>query len=421
MFTSTALAAYTKRTYDSKAVDNSISAAEDAILKVIKKDPSGSGEDHSWLCDADDAFNGSPDFSIAQAASVANDIAVGTKFRSDWNDWSALAQLTESIIGKTRNNDGAWMQATDTAIKKSLRAIAHANGVFLQGRGWGEICTIAGLSGATFRPAVRSDITKFVKGMPLVFSLTEHADLLRSATVIYVTAVSYTAGAELVTCNAAPPGATANGDTVFFAGARQNSATPSRLVPIGMGGWFINQQAGSADLADVTLTGTGFLNASRASNSRLYGNFVDATAGGSKLQALIQVCQDAITYGNAKRLEMFCNKDVFTEICGDLQNAVRYDGNPAAKTVGTNRLLILADGGVEAHLQTSRLTNVNQAWGFDPTDIIHYSIEQAPHISNEDGLTWCRMASSAGYETRWFQQSMFKFKNSPAGARVQFV
>jgi len=202
MFTQAALTNYTKRTYDSKMVDNSISAFEDPAFKAIKKDPGGQGgEDHTWLCDADDAFNGSPDFSIAQTEASSNDIVVGTKFRSDWFDWSAVAQLTESIINKTRNNDGAWMQATDTAVRKTLRAIAHANGVIFQGQGWGEITKIQSVSGSTFVPNPKSDISKFVKGMPVVFSDTLHTSVLRSATVRYVTAVSYTAGNELVTLN----------------------------------------------------------------------------------------------------------------------------------------------------------------------------------------------------------------------------
>jgi hypothetical protein len=416
-FTGTALNAYTKRTYDPKFIENSMTSLEEKILRVIKKETDGSGEQYSYLADADDSFNGSADFPTAQNAAANNANTVGSKFLLDWNDYSAVAQITSSIIGKTRNNDGAWQKAVDVAMRKTMKSIAHANAVFLQGYGWGEIGKIQSVSGSTFVPNPVSDIFKYVKGMPLHFSASLHANALRTATVIYVTGVNYTSGSELVTCSAAvAPGA--NGDYAFIAGCRQDSGSPARIALPGLGVYLPDQKSGR-DLPDTTISQFG--GPDRSTNSRLYGTYQDATAGGNILEALIDAVQTSITIGNAKKMECFGSKGTYTQVVKDLQNAVRYDGNPTSKTVGTNRLLILADGDVEAHLQVSRTTNDNMIWGFDPGTIIMKSIGGAPHIDMEDGLTMARQSASAGYEVRWFQQATLELSNPASALRVQLV
>jgi hypothetical protein len=422
-FNATALNAYVKRTYDPKYIDNSMTSVQDKILSVIKKATDGSGENYSFLVDADDSFNGSASFAIAQAAASANDNTVGIKLLSDWNDYSAVAQITESIIGKTRNNDGAWQKAVDVAMKKTLAGIAHANAVLLQSYGWGDIGAITGVSGATFRPSIRSNITKYVKGMPLHFSASIHSNGLRSSTVLYVTGVNYTPGAELVTCNANLATVSAvDNDWSFIAGCRQDSATPSRIALCGFNAWFPNQND-ATDMADATIIGTTFYSASsaRSTNSRLYGTFVDGTSSGSALAALMDGCQESITMGNAKKLRCFASKAVWKDIAKDLQSLVEYKDNPGSKSVGTRRLTIVAEGDCEATLEVSRTTNDNQIWGFDENQVILKSIGGAPHISSDDGLTMCRQASTNGYETRWFQQALIEIPNPAAGLRVQLV
>ena len=415
MFNGTALNAYVKRRYDPKAIYNEMLSVEDKCFSDIRRETDGSGENYSWLTDADDDFNGSPDFPTAQNSSNNNNNAVGSKFLSDWNDWSAVAAITSSIIGKTRNNDGAWMKAVDVAMRKRVKAIAHANAVQLQGQGWGEVSDITTVVGSTFVPKTPSDITKYVKGMPLHFASTLNASTLRSATVLYVTGVSYTVGAELVTLSAtlASVGAVAN-DFAFFAGARQDSATPARIVMTGLGAWFPNQN-NAIDASNSTL-----FTVNRTTNSRLYGTFQNGTTG-SAVGALMDGAQEAITIGNAKKLRCYCSKNVYKDIAKDLQTAVQYHDNPGSKTVGTRRLTFLSNGDAEATLEVSRTTNDNQIWGYDPEQVIMRSIGGAPHIETEDGLTMARQATAAAWEIRWFQQAIYEFINAPGGLRVQLV
>ena len=274
-FSATALDAYLKRKYDPKFIENSMTSVEDAILRAVKKETDGSGEQFSWLVDADDAFNGGLALSTAQAAAAANDIVVGSKFLSNWNDYSAVAQITSSVIGKTRNNDGAWAKAVDVAMRKTMKGIAHANAVLLQSYGYGDIGQITTVSGSTFVPLIRSDITKYVKGMPITFAASLHSDALRSTTPLYVTAVNYTQGSELVTLSGAlsGPGGQAN-DWAFIADLRANSRPPAQHAIVGLKSILPNQVSG-ADLPDTTISQ--LFGPDRSTNSRLYGTFIDAT------------------------------------------------------------------------------------------------------------------------------------------------
>jgi len=416
MFDKTALDAYVKRTYDPKRMENMLSGLREPCYGSLSSKTDGSGDNFSWLADNDDAYNGSPDFSEAQTGASSNTQTVGSKYLSGWNAWSAVAQLTSEIIGQTRNDDGAWARAYDVAFEKTLKGVEHINAVFFQGRGWGEIGQITSVSGATFVPKIASDITKYVVGMPLVFSSSLDGAVLRSATRLWVTAVIYTPGKEKVTLsgNLSTPGGV-NDDYAFIAGARQNSATPSRIALTGLGAWFPNQNS-AISANDSTL-----FTVDRSKNSRNYGTFIDATAGGSPVSGLIDGVTEAITVGGAKKLRCFCSKATFASIAKDLQNAVRYDNNGEGKSVGTKRLTIYSDGEAEGTLEISRVVNDTVIWGFDPSQIVKKSIGTMPHIDKEDGLTIARIYNSAGYESRLFQQAIFQFKNPAGGLRVQLV
>lgn len=417
-FDKTALDAYVKRTYDPKFTENMLSGLREPCYGSLGSKTDGSGDDFSWLSDDDDAYNGSPDFSEAQTGASTNTQTVGSKYRTDWNDWSAVAQLTANVIGKTRNNDGAWQQAYDTAFKKTSASVEHINAVFFQGQGWGEIGQVTNVSGATFKPLIASDIRKYIKGMPLVGSSTLNTAALRSATRLWVTAVNYTPGSELVTLsgNLATPGIV-NSDWVFIAGARQNSATPARIALTGFDAWCPNQIGGVSDATISTL-----FNVPRTSNSRLYGTFIDATGGGSKIGALIDGVTEAITTNGAKDLRCFCSSSTFGDIAKDIQGTgVRYDGNDPNKSVGTKKLTVYSDGEARGTLEISRMVNDTKIIGFEPSQVIKKSIGQMPHIDKEDGLTIARIYNSAGYESRLFQQAIFQFKSPTKNLRIQLV
>ena len=77
--------------------------------------------------------------------------------------------------------------------------------------------------------------------------------------------------------------------------------------------------------------------------------------------------------------------------------------------------MFYADGQAEATLHVSRTMNDNYIIGFDPETLVYALDRRPPRTSTtrEDGLTMARQASTAGYEIRWFQQSIIQPTNLP--------
>ncbi|HEX5370014.1 MAG TPA: hypothetical protein VFY10_11415, partial [Dehalococcoidia bacterium] len=366
MLTETAFAAYIKRKFDPKYIDNSMTSRMSPSFKAVTKDTSGGGDFLTYLEDDDDDFGASADFTVSQNQAINNSQTLGNQYQFPWMPGYEVAQLTTAVINKTRNNDSAWQSAISVKMKKKLAAMAHLNGVLFQGQGWGELFKIANVSGSTFTVANRvsgnvSDAPKAVQGMPVVFAPDLNVSALRSATVRTVLSVDYTSG--LVTLDGTLAGVSAvNGDFCFIAGCRQNAGSPSRLVWVGLDAHIPDRQSALTDNTVITLGGV-----NRANNPRTYGTYFDASTGGSLLGAIINGVQEASTIGGATHLELFCSRANFAQFALDMQNAVRYDGDTKERVVGNaKRVHFYSDGTCDAYLNVDKLTNDLQVWGFDP-------------------------------------------------------
>lgn len=417
MLTETAFAAYVKRKFDPKYINNMYTAKQSKMWKSAKKSTDGGGDFLTYLEDADDLFGASPDFTVSQNQAANQSPTQGSQFQFAWTPLYEVARLDTPTINKTRNTDSAWQSAITVAMKKKLAAVAHYNAVIFQGQGWGEICQITNPVGSTFQCLVASDITKIVQGMPVVFSADLNVSALRSATIRTVLAVDYSANLVTLDGTLAGVSAVAN-DFAFIAGARQNAGSPARLTFVGFGAHVPDRTVALTDTTVITLGGV-----NRANNSRLYGTFVDARTAGSALSAMIDGVQEASTIGGAEHIEMFASKNVFAGVAKDLQNGVNYEGNPGDKSVGTKRLHIFSDGdGCDAYLNVDKVTNDNQIWGFDPQYVNFRSIGEAPMIDNfGDKNQMGRVSNAAAWELRLFQQAALKISNHPACLRIRLV
>jgi hypothetical protein len=420
MLTETAFAAYIKRKFDAKYIDNSMTSRTSPSFKAVTRSTDGGGDFLTYLEDDDDDFGASADFTVSQNQAINTSPTIGNQYQFPWMPAYEVAQLTTAVINKTRNNDSAWQSAISVKMKKKLAAMAHFNGVLFQGQGWGEVCQLAGVSGSTFTVANRvtgnlSDAPKIVQGMPLVFSSTLNTAVLRSATIRTVLSVDYTSG--LVTLDGTLAGVSAvNGDFAFMAGCRQNSATPTRLVWIGLDAHIPDRQSAISDATVITLGGV-----NRSLNPRTYGTYFDASSGGSLLGAIINGVQESSTIGGATHLELFCSRANFAAFALDMQNAVRYDGDTKERVVGNaKRVHFYSDGTCDAYLNVDKLTNDLQVWGFDPANVVFRSIGDAPMVDNfGDKNQMGRVSNAAAWEIRLFQQAALKISNHPACLRIR--
>lgn len=420
MLTETAFAAYVKRKFIPKYIDNSFTSHMDAAFKAVTRRTDGGGDFLTFLEDDDDLFGASVDFPTSQNQAINQSNTLGSQFQFPWVPGYEVAQLSTPTINKTRNNDSAWQSAITVAMKKKLAAMAHLNGVFFQGQGWGELCQITSVSGSTFTvfngiAGDVSDAPKIVQGMPIVFAADLNVSALRSATVRTVLGVDYSTG--IVTLDGTLAGVSAvNSDFAFIAGCRQNAGSPARLAWVGMDAHIPDRASAPSDATIITLGGV-----NRANNSRLYGTYFDGSAGGSLLGSIINGVQEASTIGGATHLELFCSRANFAGFALDMQNSVRYDGDTKERVVGNaKRVHFYSDGTCDAYLNVSKLTNNRKVWGFDPANVVFTSIGEAPMIDNfGDGNKMGRVSNAAAWELRLFQQAGLRVSNHPACLRIK--
>jgi hypothetical protein len=313
-----------KRYFRNTAVQNTIAAKKSAIWKAMKKTTDGGGDFCSFTQVLTDPFTVSPDFATAQGLATSSTVSPGLKFNMPWQELNAPIRVSAKANQLTQTNKVAWFKAIGLAAAAAMRMSHHVLSINALASGFGELAStgIAGVSGATFTVS-NGAINKFVQGMPLIFSVQSlDAAVLRSANAIKVTNVDY--GTNIVTCDTtlATPGAV-NGDFVFLAGARQNSATPARVNPVGLRHW-LPEVRPITDTNISTLEGT-----LRTGSSRAFGNFVDATLK-DDLDALSELATACVIIGNATALKGYVSYRRYTQMANTLKADRRFtdtDGN----------------------------------------------------------------------------------------------
>jgi hypothetical protein len=396
--TSTTGSAFVKRYYSPSFVINTISKKESRLLNLINHDSSKPGGDsYNFLTMVGDNPSGSADFSQAQERGQ-NAGSSGFQFKVDWmNDFQAPS-VSKEMIAKTRNQAGGWIPALKNEIDSALRYSAHRRSVALYTTGFGELGTVTNAIGAGFTITVgnprtgaadRSCSFRFVKGMKLVFSQTIGASVLRAGQSAVVTKVDYVNGIiTLDTALNAITGLTQN-DVIFTKGDRQDSATPTRLRPPGLGFW-----------CPTTAPGVGpDYGVDRSSNSFLYGWIIDGTASGKSLaQCLVEAANLCSTVGHAERLVAAVSVDKFIELSASMEDK-QYTQITGRGGTGYKALVVYADG-VELPVISDMYCPNSEAYVGNPDAFHHPSIGPAPHMDEADGNSVLRQSADAGLEAR---------------------
>lgn len=405
-------AAFLKRFYSPTFIQNAIDREGSRLFAMVPKDTNGSGDSYNFFVDVDGGVaSGSADFATAQNTAANNAATIGSQFKVDWVEDHEVVQIDGKFLAQTRNNTGAWTAALKYAMDNAIRYAAHRKSIAFVTEGWGELdVAISGVSGATFACGDSVHIYRFMKGMPLVFSSSKNAAVLRSGTPINVTGVDYTN--NLVTCdtNLSTPGG-ANGDSVFTSGDRQNSATPVRLRPAGFPAWIPNQSGGVTDTTISTL-----YNVTRSSNTRLYGQWIDGTTQ-SLQDACIQAAQTCSSIGNATDMVIALAPANFTTLSKSMGSDKRYVDLKGNGGIGFRTISVYADG-VEAAVISDKYMGSHAAFLIDRKSFVHASIGPAPHIDSDDGNTILRISNSNGVEGRIVSYECIACKNPPPNAYI---
>lgn len=400
MFSETTAAAFLKRKYSPQYIVNTVTSRASRVFKMCKKDPAGGGAFYDFLAVAEDVGGNSPDFATAQSGATDATTTVGSQFLVPWCEDNTVQRIKAKAIAQSKNNDGAWTQLLKYAMDSCMRLAAFSLSLSLATQGWGEVCQITASAGSTFKCLRPEHIHRLYKGMKLQFSQLLNTTVLRSATILTITAID--PNANLVTLSGTLASVSAvDNDFAFIAGARDNSATPGRNKPSGLPVWLPAQP-----VTDTTIST--LYNVVRSNNTRLYGNFTDGTLLSIE-QALTTNAQVVSSIGNAEGQRVFVVAPaVYTALSTELGSNKRY--NSDAGQVGFKTIIVDVDG-VEAKVIPDKFFDTQYAYCIDPNTVVYASIGALPQINDVDGNKVLRVADDNAVEVRVVSYSCIAVKD----------
>ena len=411
-FNSTTASAFLQRKYSKGFIANSIAAKASKLLAMIPKNTENEGSDYNYLVSVDESGVGyGADFGTAQNMAATSTSAAGVQFRADYIEDTQVWRVSSKLLAQTRTNANAWTNALKLAVDRSLRVAAYRKSIALFTQGWGELGQLAGVSGSTFKFADPAHIYRILPGAPLVFAQTLNTSVLRSGTAIVATSVDYSSNVVTTSAPLSTPGGV-NGDFVFILSDRQNSATPTRVRPVGLPVHIPVQPV--TDTTISTLFG-----ADRSTDSRLYGQYQDATDL-SPVDGLLALIQTCASIGNASDMVAVVSTSKYTEISKMLGTERRIVEVKGEGIAGFKTIELFQDG-VSCMLFSDKYADTNEGYVIDRKAFEWVSVGPAPHIMSDDGNSVLRISDDNGIEGRVYSLEQLVCKNPAACGHVTFA
>lgn len=318
-------------------------------------------------------------FNIGFGTTLATPAQVGRiRWEVDPFVINTMASWTVEDIDAAKGDDETFdvISSETDAKTKLLRKIIAC---LLAERGWGRVGTITAVTSSTVTvdPSV---VNRIEIGMVLAAGDNEASGTLEGST-FSVTGTNPDTG--VITLSGDPTGGTAwdVGDTLFMSGARQNLASPARLVATGIKGW-----------VDPTapVPSESFFGNDRSGKYQLGGHRVNGATYDSHESALIALAQRLFNYGSRADTCFVSSKDyeilsankesvkVVFQNGGKSQYEIGYDGFTLHTPVGD--VMVCPDAFIEQGLAwMGPFKNKN----FAP--FIAYSGDSLVNVLNHDG------------------------------------
>lgn len=405
--------AFLKTYYPPQFVVNTIAKHSSKLLNVIKHFEGVSGRTYNFFSMMNEFPSGSADFDEAMDTAKNNVTPMGNQFAVPTYENHGVVRITNKFIKETRNDAGAWMKGLRFAMDSQMRVLAHRDSVALYTTGYGELAKITYTAGqSVFTCQTITHVNRFYNGMKLVFSSSLNAAVLRVGTA-YVKKINYQTGVITVANSAGTVTALdslitspATNDWCFTKGDRQDSATPARLRPIGLPGWFPTTAPTSDDLG---------YGVDRGIDSRYGGSII--TAGNTLFDRFVNAAQTASSFGNAEQLFGVCSPAKYTELTQLLSGDRRFVDVQARGAQGFKTLVVYADG-IELPVVSDKYCDDVNSYVVEPPNFRMNSMGPAPAVANEDGNTMLRASDSSALEARLEGYSNYTAENPAACAVI---
>lgn len=374
-----------------------VNTIEDATYKnfplygLVTKNEKFGGESMRVSVGYEDVQGGAGTFADAQTAAAA----AGSKlkgFSITHADDFSLARIPGALIRRSEGNANAIAEVSAYEIKRAMRTLARSHNHKMWRTGYGELGTIASVSGSTFGMTNADDIAFIQVGMRLHFaapSTGPGASALRSATALTVTAVDE--DSNLVTCSATMASVSAaNLDYVFRAGDRANAGPATKIVMTGVGGW-IPQTAPTS--------GDSFFGVDRSAHvTRLAGN--RWAAGTTPPEVVVLQAVHRVTRRGGSISHLFVPPAFFRALVEQLHGRREIVEVMATEKIGYKGIEVVGTEGTVVVLQDIMIP-ADRIYGLNLEDWELASAGPAVRLADEDDLKLSRLSSADEYEIRF--------------------
>lgn len=281
---------------------------------------------------------------------------------------------------------GSFVDALKSEIENSKMAMRRIYETMLFKGGFGDFAQLssaANVGSATGVVLANKWMVRMVeKGQKFVFASTEGASVLRGTTAAKV--VGRHAAAGTLDFDIAPNTAgtaAANSDWMFREGDRQNSATPTRIVPVGFKAWVPTSAPSS----------TAFFGVDRTVDDRLGGLRLDATLSGSPREAFMD--GNALVQGEGGEITHFVmGRDTYNKLAKDLSNDIEYCDIMTDVGIGVAGFRL---NGSDAVFYWDSACEEGISYGYNIEEIeIRYAGEDLFTLVDDEGLMFRRVAGS---------------------------
>ncbi len=383
--------------YETKNTIPDLTLGEDPLLAMLtKKEDAGKTNVFPVIYGHNQGVSAS--FSDAQSGA-------GNLQAEDWNvtlaDLFAVATIDGKLIAQTRNDVNAYLKAVTAEIDSAFKAAARRWSLHAYREGYGELgrLTEAAFTGTTITLGTSAGARKdwarnFEIGMRIVFSESQAGHTLRdTGDYLTVTGVDEDAGTVTVDDTLDNISGIAQYDFIFAKGERQNSATPSRLVTTGLGGWIPSSAPGS----------TSFFGVDRSVHpTRLGGIRVDGTQ--KQVKESLREAAVKVARAGGKPSKCFIGYDRWNQLEGELRGQIEYHDIEIgdAANVGFRAIRINGPKG-PVDVVASNACPEDRGFMLDMDSNggpILLSAGKAMGFLDEDDLKMLRQTSSNGYEVR---------------------
>lgn len=374
----------------------------------------GGGRGFITRVEYDTGTSAAPVFAIAQSLAQGTDLG-NSALRARWISQAKKLQVLavwdrDSMLAAVKDGPGEAIDIVARERKAKIALARHRLSIFAAEKGWGRISTVSTIgTGVLTFTVPKSEISRFKIGDHIVFGATENSGTLRGADGSGVW-VGY--GNPWIVAGTTPASGTVTlqarasetpydtdavraNDTVFLAGYRQNTASPTPLCPLGLRAW-----VPEADPTDTTFEGL-----DRRNVYQLNGLRLDASVGSlSTADALIEAAMMAEQYDT--NIDAFkVSLADYSLLCRDKERVKTVAIDLGQYSVGFKGVEVLGGRGT-IKVVPSRFIPQGLAWGgpfnskeFGPKlkhngDLIN--------TDNADGNEYLRLAGSDAFEQRMF-------------------